>query len=66
MLLFPLLLFLRRRRRCRFLLTGHARFSQDDESAADKFKEATEAYEVLSDDDQRVRHTDLAQRHWFR
>ena len=55
--LFPLLLFLRRRRRRRrFLLTGHARFSQDDESAADKFKEATEAYEVLSDDDQRSRY----------
>lgn len=27
--------------------------AQDDETAADKFKECTEAYEVLSDDDQR-------------
>lgn len=35
------------------LLLLHYFFSQDDKAAADKFKEATEAYEVLSDGDRR-------------
>lgn len=34
----------------------HPDANKDDKTAADKFKEVTEAYEVLSDDDQRQRY----------